>query len=149
MKKASFILLVACALCGCEKLEVETADILGTWVEEHSDYPFYAPEGNVYWTFYVPEDSTSYFGDGLAQISYHDATEGDKCETKSFFVGTNPGENYLYLNLVRSNDSGAEYIIEKLSKDKMKWRKRWIAPSTSRKVEPSDYKYFVRTSDKK
>lgn len=149
MKKASLILLVACALCGCEKLEVETADILGTWVEEHSDYPFYAPEGNVYWTFSVPEDDKSYFGEGVVEISYHDATEGDKCETKSFFVGTNPGENYLFLNLVRSNDSGAEYIIEKLSKNKMTWRKRWIAPSTSRKVEPSDYKYFVRTSDKK
>lgn len=149
MKKASFILLVACALCGCEKLEVETADILGTWVEEHSDYPFYAPEGNVYWTFYVPEDSTSYFGDGLAQISYHDATEGDKCETKSYFIGSNPGKNYLYFNSHRSDDSGAIYIIEKLSKNKMTWRKRWIAPSTSRKVEPSDYKYFVRTSDKK
>lgn len=149
MKKASLILLVACALCGCEKLEVETADILGTWVEEHSDYPFYAPEGNVYWTFYVPEDDKSYSGEGVVEISYHDATEGDKCVTKSFFVGTNPGENYLFLNLVRSNDSGAEYIIEKLSKNKMTWRKRWIAPSTSRKVEPSDYKYFVRTSDKK
>ena len=62
MKKASLVLLVACALCGCEKLEVETADILGTWVEEHSDYPFYAPEGNVYWTFYVPEDSTLTLG---------------------------------------------------------------------------------------
>lgn len=129
MKKASLILLVACALCGCEKLEVETADILGTWVEEHSDYPFYAPEGNVYWTFYVPEDDKSYFGEGVVEISYHDATEGDKCVTKSFFVGTNPGENYLFLNLVRSDDSGAEYIIEKLSKNKMTWRKRWIAPS--------------------
>lgn len=97
----------------------------------------------------MPEDSTSYFGDGLAQISYHDATEGDKCETKSYFIGSNPGKNYLYFNSHRSDDSGAIYIIEKLSKNKMTWRKRWIAPSTSRKVEPSDYKYFVRTSDKK
>ena len=51
MNKISLLIVVIFALAGCSKLEVNETNILGTWMDDYSDYPYYAPEGSETYTF--------------------------------------------------------------------------------------------------
>ena len=137
MKKASLSLLIICALCGCNKIDIETADLFGTWVEEYSDYPYYAPEGGAYWTFGE---------DGQVLIHYYDVFAGDSYETKSYLIGGESGDTYIYLNFYMSDFSGADYKIVKFSKNEMEWQRS--GTTFSKGTVGSDFKHFVRSSDK-
>ena len=136
MKKASLILLVACALCGCEKLEVETADILGTWVDDYSAYPSYAPEGGEMYTF---KD------DGHVEIHYYDAFAGDHDVTTTYSVGDS--DNVIFIDYPNVDESFKSYKIINLTDGEMEWQR--LGTTFQNGTVGSDFKHFVRTSDKK
>ena len=68
MNKISLLIVVIFALAGCSKLEVNETNILGIWMDDYSDYPYYAPEGSETYTFKA---------DGKADIHFYYVFAGE------------------------------------------------------------------------
>lgn len=130
MKKLLFaITLLIPLLTGCSKLEINQDNIIGTWSDEYSDYPYYAPEGGVTYTFKA---------DGTVDIHFYDVFAGEKDVQKTYMIEN--GE--LYLNPIMSDLSGDAFKIVKLTKDEMEWQR--IGTSFSKGTVGSDFQHFVK-----
>lgn len=130
MKKLLFaITLLIPLLTGCSKLEINQDNIIGTWSDEYSDYPYYAPEGGVTYTFKA---------DGTVDIYFYDVFAGEKDVQKTYMIEN--GE--LYLNPIMSDLSGDAFKIVKLTKDEMEWQR--IGTSFSKGTVGSDFQHFVK-----
>lgn len=130
MKKLLFaITLLIPLLTGCSKLEINQDNIIGTWSDEYSDYPYYAPEGGVTYTFKA---------DGTVDIHFYDVFAGEKDVQKTYMIEN--GE--LYLNPIMSDLSGDTFKIVKLTKDEMEWQR--IGTSFSKGTVGSDFQHFVK-----
>lgn len=144
MKKFALMTAIVCALLlqtACTKMEICSENILGTWVEDYADYPYYAPEGYATYTFR---------DDHRVDIHYYDVFAGEHDVNKSYFVGGDyaedkrdkEGYDMIYFNLEKSDMSGEEYQIVKLTKNEMKWQRR--GTTFSKGTVGSDFKHFLR-----
>ena len=138
MKKISLLIVAILAFAGCSKLEVNQANIIGTWVDDYSAYPYYAPEGGETYTFNA---------DGTVDVHYYDAFAGDHDVQRTYIVG--PGEgtsgmenDVLLLDPHMSDYSGDGFKIVKLTKTEMEWQR--LGTTFQKGTVGSDFKHFVR-----
>ena len=130
MKKILFaIALMLPLLTGCSKLEINQDNIIGTWVDDYSDHPYYAPEGGATYTFRA---------DGKVDIHFYDVFAGEKDVRKSYLIEN--GE--LHLNPQMSDLSGDVFKIIKLTKEEMEWQRK--GTTFSKGTVGSDFQHFVR-----
>ncbi len=138
MKKISLFVVAILAFAGCSKLEVNEENILGTWVDDYSAYPYYAPEGGETYTFNA---------NGTVDIHYYDVFAGDHDVQKTYHIGplvTPSGEekDVLMLNMFMSDFSGEDFKIVKLTKNEMEWQR--LGTTFQKGTVGSDFKHFVR-----
>ena len=138
MKKISLLIVAILAFAGCSKLEVNQANIIGTWVDDYSAYPYYAPEGGETYTFNA---------DGTVDVHYYDACAGDHDVQRTYIVGPVEGtsgmENGgLLLDPHMSDYSGDGFKIVKLTKTEMEWQR--LGTTFQKGTVGSDFKHFVR-----
>ena len=138
MKKISLLIVAILAFAGCSKLEVNQANILGTWVDDYSAYPYYAPEGDETYTFNA---------DGTVDIHYYDVFAGDHDVQKTYTVWsleTPSGieNDVLSFNPQMSDLSGDNFKIVKLTKTEMEWQR--LGTTFQKGTVGSDFKHFVR-----
>ncbi len=138
MKKISLFIMAILAFAGCSKLEVNQANILGTWVDDYSAYPYYAPEGGETYTFNA---------DGTVDIHYYDVFAGDHDVQKTYTVWsleTPSGieNDVLSFNPQMSDLSGDNFKIVKLTKTEMEWQR--LGTTFQKGTVGSDFKHFVR-----
>lgn len=139
MKKTIFttlaiaISLLLLASCDDDELEVSDANILGSWVEDYSDYPYYISEGRLTWSF---------GNDGFAAIHIYDVFAGDYDNFKTYKIGL-LGKNVISLDNVTSDYSGEDYTIKKLTKNEMEWER--VGTTFSKGTVGSDFRHFVRS----
>lgn len=143
MKHLSFTFLVvlfalfACASCDNDELEITEDNIIGEWVEDYSDYPYFASESRIIWTFRP---------DCRADIHVYDVFAGDSVYSKSYHIGM-LGDNVISLNVFMSDYSGADYEITKLTKNKMEWQKVGAGKDYLPGSLGSDFKRFTKMTD--
>ncbi len=146
MKTLNFVGSIAVVLfagvtfssCDKDDIEINEQNIIGTWVEEYSDYPYYAPDGGLTWTF-----ST----DGYAYIHIYDVFAGDHDVQQTYIVGsmmTTSGEekDILTLNPHMSDYSGEAFKIVKLTKNEMEWQR--LGTTFQKGTVGSDFRHFIR-----
>ncbi len=134
MKKTLLVFMfVASVFSSCNKLEINEGNILGTWYEDYSDYPYYAPDGGVICTFRA---------DGKVDIHFYDVFAGDSDVRKTYLISNNE----LWLNPEMSDFSGEQYRIVKLTKAEMEWQR--VGTTFSKGTVGSDFKHFVRSNRK-
>lgn len=138
MKKICFVLMSIALFAGCTKMEVNTDNILGTWVDDYSDYPYYAPEGGETYTFKA---------DGTVDIHFYDVFAGDHDVQKTYCVGsmvtpTGEEKDVLTFNQFMSDFSGEDFKIVKLTKNEMEWQR--LGTTFQKGTVGSDFKHFVR-----
>ena len=126
------------AFAGCSKLEVNKENILGTWVDDYSAYPYYAPEGGETYTFNA---------DGTVDVHYYDVFAGDHDVQRTYTVGAVEGtsgmENgVLLLDPHMSDYSGDGFKIVKLTKTEMEWQR--LGTTFQKGTVGSDFKHFRR-----
>lgn len=114
-------------------VEVNKANILGEWVEDYSDYSYFAPEGYSTYTF---KDN------GKVDIHIYDVFAGEKDITKTFIVGGEFGENVLVLNPEMSDYTGEAYNIVKLTKSEMEWQ--MVGTTFQKGSVGGEFKHFIR-----
>lgn len=129
----SFV-LSSCSSDDIDDKDLSYTDILGSWTEDYSQYPYFAPEGYSTYTF-GPDRKLS--------IHVYDVFAGDWDIEKHYFVGGEFGKNVIAINPFMSDYSGASYKIVKLTKNEMEWQRKGttFTPGTV----GSDFKHFVRT----
>lgn len=126
--------LFTCVSCGNDELEITEDNIIGEWVEDYSDYPYFATEGGMTWTFR---------SDHRVDIHVYDVFAGDTIFSKSYFVGSIDGiDNVIMLNSHMSDFSGEDYEITKLTKTKMEWQK--IGTKFTPGTVGSDFRSFTK-----
>lgn len=125
--------LLSLTSCNDDELEVSDANILGTWVEDYSDYPYFASESRLTWSF---------GNDGYAAIHIYDVFAGDSDYTKTYRIGLF-GENVISFNHVMSDYSSEDYTIKKLTKNEMEWQR--VGTTFSKGTVGSDFRHFVRS----
>lgn len=138
MKKISLLIAAILAFSGCSKLEVNEVNILGTWVDDYSAYPYYAPEGGETYTFKA---------DGKVDIHFYDVFAGEHDVQRIYVVGdmgtTSGIENdVLSFDSYMSDFSGESFKIVKLTKDEMEWQR--LGTTFQKGTVGSDFKHFVR-----
>lgn len=138
MKKMSLLIAAILAFAGCSKLEVNEANILGTWVDDYSAYPYYAPEGGETYTFHP---------NNTVDIHYYDVFAGEHDVQKTYCVGplvTFSGEekDVLSFDPQMSDFSGENFKIVKLTKNEMEWQR--LGTTFQKGTVGSDFKHFVR-----
>ena len=138
MKKISLIIMAILAFAGCSKLEVNKENILGTWVDDYSAYPYYAPEGGETYTFNA---------DGTVDIHYYDVFAGDHDVQRTYTVGAVEGtsgmeNDVLLLDPHMSDYSGDGFKIVKLTKTEMEWQR--LGTTFQKGTVGSDFKHFRR-----
>ena len=144
MKKLATMAAVLCTLLlqtACTKMEICEENILGTWVEDYADYPYYAPEGYATYTFNA---------DNRVDIHFYDVFAGEHDVRKTYHVGGNlgqglyghAGKDVIFLNAEMSDFSGENYTIVKLTKDEMEWQR--VGTTFSKGTVGSDFKHFIR-----
>lgn len=141
MKKISLLVLAILSIAGCSKLDVNEVNILGTWVDDYSAYPYYAPEGSETYTFNA---------NGTVDIHFYDVFAGDHDVKRTFTVGTvvsSSGEekDMLTFNPHMSDYSGESFRIVKLTKKEMEWQR--LGTTFQKGTVGSDFKHFVRKRD--
>lgn len=128
-------IFVAAVISSCDKeyVEINQQNIIGTWVEDYSDYPYYASEGGATWTFAE---------DHKVAIHFYDVFAGDHDMTRSYFVGGEFGSNIIVFDPFMSDCSGESFKIVKLTKREMEWQREGteFSPGTL----GSEFKHFVR-----
>ena len=138
MKKISLFIMAILTFAGCSKIEVNKENILGTWVDDYSAYPYYAPEGGEKYTFNA---------DGTVDIHYYDVFAGDHDVQRTYTVGAVEGtsgmeNNVLLLDPHMSDYSGDGFKIVKLTKTEMEWQR--LGTTFQKGTVGSDFKHFVR-----
>lgn len=138
MKKISLLIAAILSFAGCSKLEVNEANILGTWVDDYSDYPYYAPEGGETYTFNA---------DGTVDVHYYDVFAGDHDVQRTYSVGTiettsGMENDILLLDPHMSDYSGEGFKIVKLTKNEMEWQR--LGTTFQKGTVGSDFKHFRR-----
>ena len=138
MKKISLFIMAILAFAGCSKLEVNKENILGTWVDDYSAYPYYAPEGGETYTFNA---------DGTVDIHYYDVFAGDHDVQRTYTVGAVEGtsgmeNDVLLLDPHMSDYSGDGFKIVKLTKTEMEWQR--LGTTFQKGTVGSDFKHFRR-----
>ncbi|MBS7290618.1 MAG: hypothetical protein KIG56_08605 [Bacteroidales bacterium] len=138
MKKISLFIMAILTFAGCSKIEVNKENILGTWVDDYSAYPYYAPEGGETYTFNA---------DGTVDIHYYDVFAGDHDVQRTYTVGAIEGtsgmeNNVLLLDPHMSDYSGDGFKIVKLTKTEMEWQR--LGTTFQKGTVGSDFKHFVR-----
>ena len=138
MKKISLLIAAILAFAGCSKLEVNQANILGTWVDDYSAYPYYAPEGGETYTFNA---------DGTVDVHYYDVFAGDHDVQRTYTVGAVEGtsgmeNDVLLLDPHMSDYSGDGFKIVKLTKTEMEWQR--LGTTFQKGTVGSDFKHFRR-----
>ena len=138
MKKISLLIAAILSFAGCSKLEVNEANILVTWVDDYSAYPYYAPEGGETYTFNA---------DGTVDVHYYDVFAGDHDVQRTYSVGTiettsGMENDILLLDPHMSDYSGEGFKIVKLAKNEMEWQR--LGTTFQRGTVGSDFKHFRR-----
>lgn len=138
MKKISLFITAILVFAGCSKLEVNKENILGTWVDDYSAYPYYAPEGGETYTFNA---------DGTVDVHYYDVFAGDHDVQKSYTVWsleTPSGmeNDVLSFNPQMSDLSGEDFKMVKLTKTEMEWQR--LGTTFQKGTVGSDFKHFRR-----
>ena len=138
MKKISLLIAAILAFSGCSKLEVNEVNILGTWVDDYSAYPYYAPEGGETYTFKA---------DGKVDIHFYDAFAGEHDVQRTYTVGalgTPAGmeNDVLSFDPYMPDFSGESFKIVKLTKNEMEWQR--LGTTFQKGTVGSDFKHFVR-----
>lgn len=138
MKKISLLIAAILSFAGCSKLEVNEANILGTWVDDYSAYPYYAPEGGETYTFNA---------DGTVDVHYYDVFAGDHDVQRTYSVGTiettsGMENDILLLDPHMSDYSGEGFKIVKLTKNEMEWQR--LGTTFQKGTVGSDFKHFRR-----
>lgn len=113
-------------------MEITQENIIGTWADEYSDYPYFATEGGVTYTFKA---------DGTVDIHYYDVFAGSHDETKIYLIENDE----LWLNPNMSDLSGDAFKIIKLTKTEMEWQR--VGTTFSKGTVGSDFQHFVRPRD--
>ena len=144
MKHLSFTFLAvlfalfACASCDNDELKITEDNIIGEWVEDYSDYPYFASESRIIWTFRP---------DCRADVHVYDIFAGDSVYSKSYHIGM-LGDNVISLNVFMSDYSGADYEITKLTKNTMEWQKVGVGKDFLPGSLGSEFKRFTKLTDK-
>ena len=138
MKKISLFIMAILTFAGCSKIEVNKENIRGTWVDDYSAYPYYAPEGGETYTFNA---------DGTVDIHYYDVFAGDHDVQRTYTVGAIEGtsgmeNNVLLLDPHMSDYSGDGFKIVKLTKTEMEWQR--LGTTFQKGTVGSDFKHFGR-----
>ena len=138
MKKIVLFVLAIFSLAGCSKLEVNEANILGTWVDDYSAYPYYAPEGG---------ETYSFNSNGTVDIHFYDAFAGEHDVRRMYTVwslGTPSGieNDVLSFDPHMSDLSGEDFKIVKLTKNEMEWQR--LGTTFQKGTVGSDFKHFIR-----
>ena len=138
MKKISLFIMAILVFAGCSKLEVNQANIIGTWVDDYSAYPYYAPEGGETYTFNA---------DGTVDVHYYDVFAGDHDVQRTYIVGPVEGtsgmeNDVLLLDPHMSDYSGDGFKIVKLTKNEMEWQR--LGTTFQKGTVGSDFKHFRR-----
>lgn len=138
-----FIATIALALftftsCDKDELEISKENVLGQWEEDYSDYPYYAPEGGVTYTFN---------SNGTVDVHYYDVFAGDHDVQKTYHIGamvTTSGDekDVLIFNHFMSDLSGENFKIVKLTKNEMEWQR--LGTTFQKGTVGSDFKHLIR-----
>lgn len=130
--------LFAFSSCDNDELVITEDNIIGEWVEDYSDYPYFASESRMLWTFR---------NNNRVDIHLYDVFAGDSVYSKSYHIGM-LGDNVISLNVFMSDFSGADYEITKLTKNKMEWQKVGVGKDFLPGSLGSDFKRFTKLTDK-
>lgn len=130
--------LFAFSSCDNDELVITEDNIIGEWVEDYSDYPYFASESRMLWTFR---------NNNRVDIHLYDVFAGDSVYSKSYHIGM-LGDNVISLNVFMSDFSGADYEITKLTKNKMEWLKVGVGKDFLPGSLGSDFKRFTKLTDK-
>ena len=124
-----FTFAIIC-LCGCEKEEVDTIKLFGTWYECYDDENF-VMDGIVVFTFNTDGTYQVYTYDALSRIEY--------TRTHEYTIS----DNVITLNTADTDSSySPSYKITKLNGAEMAWQK--VGTLYSPGSNGSDYKHFRR-----
>ena len=124
--------------CDNDELVITEDNIIGEWVEDYSDYPYFASESRMLWTFR---------NNNRVDIHLYDVFAGDSVYSKSYHIGM-LGDNVISLNVFMSDFSGADYEITKLTKNTMEWQKVGVGKDFLPGSLGSDFKCFTKLTDK-
>lgn len=127
--------LLAIASCDKDELDISQENVLGQWVEDYSDYPYFATEGYITYNFNA---------DGLVDIHVYDVFAGDSVMKKTYTVAEDygDGKDVLMINPHMSDYSGEYYKIVKLTKNVMEWQR--VGTSFQKGTVGSDFKHLIR-----
>lgn len=138
-----FITTIALALftftsCDKDELEISKENVLGQWEEDYSDYPYYATEGGVTYTFNA---------NGMVDIHFYDVFAGDHDVQRTYSVGTiettsGMENDILLLDPHMSDYSGEGFKIVKLTKTEMEWQR--LGTTFQKGTVGSDFKHLIR-----
>lgn len=139
----SFIATIALALfaftsCDKDELEISKENVLGQWEEDYSNYPYYASEGGVTYTFN---------SNGTVDVHYYDVFAGDHDVQRTYSVGTiettsGMENDILLLDPHMSDYSGEGFKIVKLTKTEMEWQR--LGTTFQKGTVGSDFKHLIR-----
>lgn len=142
MRRASLsivtIVLSLFAMTSCDKdeLEISKENVLGQWVEDYSDYPYFAPDGYLTYTFNA---------DGTVDIHVYDVFAGESDMHSTYIVAEDYGDgkdDVLCINPHISDFSSESYKIVKLTKNEMDWQR--VGTTFQKGTVGSDFKHLVR-----
>lgn len=135
MKKISFFILVILVLAGCSKSVVNQANILGTWVDDYSAFPYYAPEGGETYTFKA---------DGTLDIHSYDIFAGDHDTATKYQIAKSEKDGTSIISFPSSEYTMdvQTFVVTKLTKKEMEWQR--LGTAFQEGTVGSDFKHFVR-----
>lgn len=144
MRRASLLIvaivlsLFAMTSCDKDELEISKENVLGQWVEDYSDYPYFAPDGYLTYTFRA---------DGIVDIHVYDVFAGDTDVHGSYTVAVDHGEgrDVLCINPHISDFSSESYKIVKLTKNEMDWQR--VGTTFQKGTVGSDFKHLIRRKE--
>ena len=135
MKKILLFIISILAFVGCSKLYVNEANILGTWADDYSAYPYYAPEGGETYIFKA---------DGTLDIHFYDVFAGDHDTATKYQITYNENDGTSIISFPSSEytmDIQA-FAVTKLTKKEMEWQR--LGTTFQEGTVGSDFKHFVR-----
>jgi len=135
MKRLSILLVIISMFLSCSKVDINEQNILGTWNDDYSDYPYYMNEGY---------SSYSFGPDGKVSIHIYDVFAGDSYMIKSYILDYDGQKNVIVLFDQDENPSDTfhQYRITKLTKKEMEWQK--VGTTFTPGTVGSEFKHFLR-----
>lgn len=135
MKKISLVIMAILAFAGCTKLEINENNILGTWVDDYSAYPYYCPEGGETYTFKA---------DGTLDIHFYDVFAGEQNTATRFQITQDEkdGPSIILFSSSEFTMDVQSFVVTKLTKKEMEWQR--LGTTFQEGTVGSDFKHFVR-----